>query len=66
VIHACVVMSNHYHLAVETPEGNLVSGMASLQGRREMKRATTTTNPWIAKALGMGHPSRVCNLVNGI
>jgi hypothetical protein len=32
VIHAYVVMSNHFHLAVETPEGNLVSGMAWLQG----------------------------------
>lgn len=32
IIHAYVVMSNHYHIAVETPEGNLVSGMAWLQG----------------------------------
>ena len=24
-------MSNHYHLAVETPEGNLVAGMHWLQ-----------------------------------
>ena len=31
-IHAYVVMSNHFHLAVETPEANLVSGMAWLQG----------------------------------
>jgi len=30
---------------------------------REMKRKTTATNPWLAKALVMGHPSRVCNLV---
>lgn len=33
---------------------------------REMKRTTTATNPWLAKALAMGHPSRVCNLVSGI
>jgi hypothetical protein len=59
-------MARKLMLAVETPEGNLVSRMAWLQGRREMKRATTATNPWIAKALGMGHPSRVCNLVSGI
>ena len=26
-LHAWVLMSNHYHLLVETPEGNLVSGM---------------------------------------
>jgi REP element-mobilizing transposase RayT len=26
-VHALVVMTNHYHLLVETPEANLVSGM---------------------------------------
>lgn len=31
VLHAFVVMSNHYHLALETPEGNLVAGMQWLQ-----------------------------------
>jgi REP element-mobilizing transposase RayT len=31
VLHAHVLMSNHYHLAVETPEGNLVAGMQWLQ-----------------------------------
>jgi hypothetical protein len=31
VLHAYVVMSNHYHLALETPEGNLVEGMKWLQ-----------------------------------
>ena len=29
--HAWVLMSNHYHLMVETPEGNLVAGMRWLQ-----------------------------------
>jgi len=33
---------------------------------REMKRKTTATNPWLARTLAMGHPIRVCNLVNGI
>jgi putative transposase len=32
LLHASVIMSNHYHLAVETPEGNLVKGMRWLQG----------------------------------
>ncbi len=32
----------------------------------EMKRTTTATNPWLARKLEMGHPSRVCNLVNEI
>jgi REP element-mobilizing transposase RayT len=32
IVHAYVLMSNHYHLAWETPEANLVPGMAWLQG----------------------------------
>ncbi|MGH8161053.1 MAG: transposase [Gammaproteobacteria bacterium] len=31
-VHAYVVMSNHFHLAVETPEPNLSDGMQWLQG----------------------------------
>jgi putative transposase len=31
-IHAYILMGNHYHLLVETPEGNLVAGMKWLQG----------------------------------
>ncbi len=31
-IHAYVLMPNHYHLLVETPEPNLVAGMKWLQG----------------------------------
>jgi putative transposase len=31
VLHAFVLMSNHYHLALETPDGNLVPGMHWLQ-----------------------------------
>ena len=31
-IHAYVVMRNHYHLAMETPQGNLADGMHWLQG----------------------------------
>jgi REP element-mobilizing transposase RayT len=31
-IHAYVLMSNHYHLLLETPEANLVAGMKWLQG----------------------------------
>ncbi len=32
VIHAYVLMPNHYHVLLETPEGNLVAGMKWLQG----------------------------------
>ena len=31
-LHAYVIMSNHYHLCLETAEGNLVEGMRWLQG----------------------------------
>lgn len=31
LLHAFVIMRNHYHLALETPEGNLVAGMQWLQ-----------------------------------
>lgn len=30
-LHAFVIMGNHYHLALETPQGNLVNGMQWLQ-----------------------------------
>jgi len=33
---------------------------------RKLKSMTTATNPWIARSLAMGHPSRVPNLLNGI
>jgi len=32
VIHAYCLMSNHYHLIIETPEGNLSKGMRHLNG----------------------------------
>lgn len=31
-LHAFVIVRNHYHLVVETPQGNLVAGMHWLQG----------------------------------
>src|SRR5688572_8608831 len=31
LLHAFVIMGNHFHLAVETPQGNLVAGMQWLQ-----------------------------------
>ena len=32
LVHAFVLMGNHYYLMLETPEANLVSGMKWLQG----------------------------------
>lgn len=44
-VHAWVLMNNHFHLLVETPEANLVTGMKQLLGtfsqgwnRRRMRR----------------------------
>ena len=31
-VHAYCLMDNHYHLLVETPEGNLAKGMRQLNG----------------------------------
>lgn len=32
IVHAHVLMGNHYHLLLETPEANLIAGMKWLQG----------------------------------
>ncbi len=39
-IHAYVLMSNHYHLLLETPEANLVAGMKWLQGTYTQRHNT--------------------------
>jgi REP element-mobilizing transposase RayT len=31
-VHACCLMSNHFHMVVETPKANLVAGMKWLLG----------------------------------
>jgi REP element-mobilizing transposase RayT len=57
-IHAWVLMGNHYHLLLETPEANLVSGMKWLQGTYTHGQ-TAVTRRWIAEHLAMGYESRV-------
>jgi len=37
ILHAYCVMGNHFHLALETPEGNLSAGMRWLQGTFGMR-----------------------------
>ncbi len=32
LVHACCLMTNHYHLLLETPDGNLSAGMRQLNG----------------------------------
>ena len=47
VVHAYVLMGNHYHLLLETPEPNLVAGMKWLQG--------TYTRRFNGRHAGFGH-----------
>jgi putative transposase len=42
-VHAYFLMNNHYHLVVETPNADLVAGMAWLQSAYTI-RLTTGTN----------------------
>ena len=42
-VHAYVLMSNHYHLLVETPEGNLVAGTKWVSHRLKMGHYTRVT-----------------------
>src|SRR5215218_4456327 len=44
-IHAWVLMSNHYHLLLETPEANLVAGMQWLQNTYT-RRFNTRHRAW--------------------
>jgi putative transposase len=43
VVHAYCLMSNHYHLLIETPDGNLSKGMRQLNGlyTQDFNRAHT-------------------------
>ena len=46
VCHAYCQMTNHYHLVVETPEGNLAAGMRQLNGTgHEVLHNHITTMP---------------------
>ena len=42
--HAYCLMTNHYHLVVETPNANLVSGMAWLQSAYTFGSTTGTSS----------------------
>ena len=58
--HAWCLMSNHFHLVVETPRANLVEGMRRFLGvctnrfQPLLRNQTTMTLDWIAQRLGMG------------
>jgi REP element-mobilizing transposase RayT len=75
-VHAYCLMPNHFHLVVETPQGNLVAGMKWLLGTYTVKgdqgkvamavrlrRETPMTLKWVAERLAMGSWSNVSNLL---
>jgi REP element-mobilizing transposase RayT len=51
-VHARVLMGNHYHLLIQTPEPNLVAGMKRLQAR-VIRQSTTVSISWLAEHLAM-------------
>lgn len=46
VCHAYCLMSNHYHLVIETPDGNLAKGMRQLNGVYTQRPQTDGTSGW--------------------
>jgi putative transposase len=70
-LHAYVIMSNHYHLCLETPGGNLVDGMRWLQGTfgNRFNRFTGERGHVFQgryKALLVGEGESIVSLVNYI
>lgn len=80
-VHAWVLMGNHFHLLLETPEPNLVAGMKWMLGvyaqgwnrRRERKghaalirKRTGVKNRWVAERLGMGHEGNVTRAIRRV
>jgi len=70
-VHAYVVMRNHYHLALETPEPNLAEGMHWLQGtfasrfnRFREEHGRLFQGPY--KALVMEDTATLCRVVDYI
>lgn len=72
LLHAYVIMRNHYHAAIETPDGNLVKGMHWLQGtfstrfnRRKAERGHVFQGRYHALLIKPGiHLSRVVNYIH--
>ncbi|MBE2202826.1 MAG: transposase [Chthoniobacterales bacterium] len=68
-LHSYVIISNHYHLALETAERGNISRRRSegtpwnIRVAAALRSQTTATNAWIAQRLVMSHPSRARNLI---
>ena len=54
-IHAYVMMSNHFDLAVQTPEANLVCGMAAWDPRQPLQPIPERARTCVSKPL-QKHP----------
>ena len=73
-VHACVLMPNHFHLVVETPQPNLVAGMKWLLGtytsrfnRRQKLFGRLFSGRYkslIVDGSGSGHLKNVCDYVH--
>lgn len=72
LLHAFVIMRNHFHLAVETPDGNLVAGMQWLQAtfanrfnRMRNERGHLFQGRYKALLVEEGEPlGRVCHYIH--
>ena len=53
-VHAWTLMSNHYHLFIETPEANLVAGMTWLQNTVTRRYNVTGHLPTIFTSMRCG------------
>ena len=60
IVHAYVLMGNHYHLLLETPEGDLVEGMKWFQGTY-----TQRVNTWMKRRGHLFQGRYKAQLVNG-
>lgn len=79
-VHAYVLMSNHYHLLIETPEANLVALDMTEEAFLRLKfnspekqvaawllkRHTTVTAVWLAERLQMGVRSNVSRALTAV
>ena len=57
-VHSYVLMGNHSHFLLETPEPNLVAGMKWLKSRM------VVGDEWIVARLAMSHRSNVSRAVS--
>lgn len=59
-VHAWVLMRNHYHLFIETPEANLKGSDPRKLALAELVwKRTTVSQVWIAERLSMGSAANV-------